>query len=182
VSEPRQDAIVVIPYDPAWPASFEAQRGRVAAALRPWLVGPVEHIGSTAVPGLPAKPIVDMLARIADYEAGHQIIPAMTAIGWTHAPEPYDERLRRWEFCYPTVARRTHHVHLVEERSADWPTWLAFRDHLRGHPADAAGYARLKRELAAADQHDRPAYRAGKAAFIQERLRRITAHPTPKRR
>jgi GrpB-like predicted nucleotidyltransferase (UPF0157 family) len=79
------------------------------------------------------------------------------------------------EFCFPNVARRTHHLHVVEHRSAAWPTWLAFRDHLRNHPADAAEYARIKRELATADPHNRSAYRAGKAPFIQELIGRITS-------
>lgn len=165
---------MVVPYDPAWPRSFEQQSGPVAAALRPWLIGPVEHIGSTAVPGLAAKPIIDMLARITDYEAGRRLITAMNAIGWVPAPEPHDQQTRTWEFCFPNVARRTHHLHVVEHRSAAWHTWLTLRDHLRNHPTDAAEYARIKRELATANQHDRPAYRAGKAPFIQELIRRIT--------
>jgi GrpB-like predicted nucleotidyltransferase (UPF0157 family) len=170
----RQDPITVVPYDPAWPALFEHKRSAVAAALQPWLVGPVEHIGSTAVPGLSAKPIIDMLARITDYEAGDQILPAMNAIGWVPAPEPHDRHTRTWEFCFPNVSWRTHHLHVVEHRSSAWPGWLAFRDHLRSHPADAAEYARVKSELATSNKHDRPAYRAGKAPFIEELIRRIT--------
>jgi GrpB-like predicted nucleotidyltransferase (UPF0157 family) len=77
------------------------------------------------------------------------------------------------EFCFPGVARRTHHLHVVVHQSAAWRTWLAFRDHLRSHPTDAAEYARIKRDLAAANQHDRPAYRSGKAPFIQDLIRRI---------
>jgi GrpB-like predicted nucleotidyltransferase (UPF0157 family) len=169
----RQDPIQVVPYDPTWPASFAHARDRVTTALAPWLVGPVEHIGSTAVPGLAAKPIIDMLARITHYEAGTQILPVMSAIGWAHAPEPADRQARTWEFCFPDVAWRTHHLHVVEHQSPDWPTWLAFRDHLRGHPADAAGYARVKQDLAAANDQDRPRYRAGKAPFITSVIARI---------
>lgn len=178
VAEPhtalRRDPIVVVPYDPAWPPLFKRERARVAGALRPWLVGPVEHMGSTAVPGLPAKPIIDMLARITDYEAGSDLVSAMAAIGWAHAPEPHDARTRTWSFCLPDIAWRTHHLHVVEHRSTGWPSWLAFRDHLRTHPDDAAAYARIKTDLAAADHHDRPAYRAGKAPFIEDVLRRVT--------
>jgi GrpB-like predicted nucleotidyltransferase (UPF0157 family) len=174
----RQDPIAMVAYDPAWPALFERERRRVARALGPWLVGPVEHIGSTAIPGLAAKPIIDMLARIADYEAGDRIVAAMAAIGWTHAPEPHDRRTRTWELCFPNVSRRTHHLHVVEHRSAAWPTWLAFRDHLRDHPADAAEYARVKQVLAAVHRHDRPAYRAGKAPFIEDLVRRMASTPS----
>jgi GrpB-like predicted nucleotidyltransferase (UPF0157 family) len=89
----------------------------------------------------------------------------MRAIGWVHAPEPHDEQTRTWSFCFPSISWRTHHLRVVEEGSPHWPGWLAFRDHLRTHAADAAEYARIKMALAA-DAHDRAAYRAGKAPFI----------------
>ncbi|GIJ43649.1 hypothetical protein Val02_05350 [Virgisporangium aliadipatigenens] len=114
-----------------------------------------------------------------DVRAG-DFVGAMTAAGWTHAPEPGDEPARKWSFCYPDVGRRTHHLHVVEDAAANWRSLLAFRDHLRGHPGDAAEYARLKRRLAAVDPDDRPRYRAGKAPFIEELLRRIaTARHEP---
>lgn len=175
---PRLDPIAVVPYDPAWPALFERERVRVTAALRPWLVGAVEHIGSTSVPGLTAKPIIDMLARITDYDRADGMVAAMAAIGWVHAPEPDDPAKRTWSFCFPDPGWRTHHLHVVEDRSPAWPSWLAFRDHLRAHPTDAVEYARIKTELAASHQRDRPAYRAGKAPFIADLLRRITT-PDP---
>jgi GrpB-like predicted nucleotidyltransferase (UPF0157 family) len=166
----RQDPIELVPYDAAWPASFELQREQVADALAPWLIGSVEHIGSTSVPGLAAKPIIDMLARVADYDAG-DLVAAMQTIHWVRAPEPDDRESRKWSFCFPSTAWRTHHLHVVEDRSPGWPTWIAFRDHLRTHPADAAEYARIKLTLAAVDDRDRPAYRAGKAPFIEEIVR-----------
>ena len=167
----RRDPIHIVAYDPAWPAAFERQRLRVEAALRPWLVGPVEHIGSTSVPGLAAKPIIDMLARIPDHETGG-LVGAMAGIGWAHAPEPRDQSSRKWSFCFPDVGWRTHHLHVVEADAESWRSLIAFREHLRSHPADAAEYGRLKRALAAADAHDRPRYRAGKAPFIEDLLRR----------
>lgn len=135
-------------------------------ALGPLLIGPVEHIGSTSVPGLAAKPIIDMLACVDVYDSLD--IAALEAIGWVHAPEPDDVRDRKWSFCFPDAAWRTHHLHVVEQSSTGWQTWLAFRDHLRAHPEDAAEYGRIKAALAhdyAADD-DRPAYRAGKEPFI----------------
>jgi GrpB-like predicted nucleotidyltransferase (UPF0157 family) len=173
---PRRDPITIVPYHEGWPAAFERERVRVETTLRRrWLVGPVEHVGSTSVPGLPAKPIIDMLARVADH--GVDVVTAMAAIGWTHAPEPGDAADRKWSFCFPDVAWRTHHLHIYEARSSAWPPLLAFRDHLRSHPDDAAAYARVKTALAAADAHDRPRYRAGKAPFIQDLLRRLGPHP-----
>jgi GrpB-like predicted nucleotidyltransferase (UPF0157 family) len=169
----RRDPIKIVPYDSDWPAAFERQRLRVESALRPWLVGSVEHIGSTSVPGLAAKPIIDMLARIPDCRTD-DIVGAMSGIGWTHAPEPGDERSRKWSFCFPDIGWRTHHLHIFEAAPENWQSLPAFRDHLRNNPDDAAEYGRIKKALAAADDHDRPRYRAGKAPFIEELLRRLT--------
>jgi GrpB-like predicted nucleotidyltransferase (UPF0157 family) len=166
----RLDPIRMHPHDPAWARSFDVEAARVGRALGPWLVRPVEHIGSTAIPGLVAKPIIDMVAVVADVDAvdagGSD---ALAAVGWVAAPEPGDAALRKRSFCTPAVARRSHHLHVVEERSDGWRGWLAFRDHLRAHPELAAEYGELKERLAAAhggDPNDRDAYRAGKAGWI----------------
>jgi GrpB-like predicted nucleotidyltransferase (UPF0157 family) len=98
IDQPRRDPIHIVLYDQNWPVAFEQQRSRVESALRPWLVGPVEHIGSTSVPGLAAKPIIDMLARIPGYQTG-DVVGAMAGIGWKHAPEPGDGLSRKWSFC-----------------------------------------------------------------------------------
>ena len=170
-SDARRDPIKVVAYDTGWPDVFEQQRARVESALGPWLAGPVEHIGSTSVPGLPAKPIIDMLALVPDFTAAG-IPGAMAEIGWVHAPEPGDGPARKWSFCYPDLSWRTHHLHIFEYASERWPMLLTFRDHLRDHPEDAAEYGRIKAELAAADDRDRPRYRAGKAPYIEDLLRR----------
>lgn len=170
----RRDPITIVPYDHAWAESFEQQRQAVEPALRPWLIGAVEHVGSTAVPGLPAKPIIDMMAMVADYEQARDAIPAMEAIGWTFVWEDGDHELRRWSFCRPDPAWRTHHLHVVEYVSQLGRDCLAFRDHLRHHPDDAASYAAVKRDLAALHHDDRPAYRAGKAPFIEDIMRRAS--------
>ncbi|ADB29289.1 protein of unknown function UPF0157 [Kribbella flavida DSM 17836] len=171
----RLDRITITEYDVHWPALFEQQRRRVEPVLEPWLVRPVDHIGSTAVPGLPAKPIVDMVAVITDHRSVAGCFGELAAVGWVPAPEPGDDEARKHSWCYPSVEHRTHHLHVVEQASPGWRTWLAFRDHLRADPADRAEYARIKRELAAADDQDRPAYRAGKAPFITAVLSRLPA-------
>lgn len=167
----RLDRITITEYDANWPALFEEQRRPVQAALSPYLTRPIEHMGSTAVPGLPAKPIIDMLAVITDQAA--VTFDALSATGWLPAPEPGDAHARKHSWCYPTTEHRTHHLHIVEQSSTAWPTWLAFRDHLRSAPADRDEYARLKRALSAANDEDRPAYRAGKAPFITAVLNRL---------
>lgn len=169
----RLDRIAIVEYDPAWPLSFAEQSERLERVLRQWLIGPIEHIGSTSVPGLPAKPIIDMLARVADYDRCEGMFPRLAEVGWLPAPEPGDAAARKWSVCYPRVEYRTHHLHIVEHRSTGWPTLLAFRNHLRGCAEDRDTYARIKRDLAALDDQDRPAYRAGKAPFITEVLRKI---------
>ncbi|MEV0270218.1 GrpB family protein [Hamadaea sp. NPDC050747] len=170
----RLDPIDIVPYDPEWPTAYAHQRDRVTTALGDWLTGPVEHIGSTSVPGLPAKPIIDMLARVPKWDPAltWPLAEALAGVGWVHAPEPADDAQRKWSFCFPDAVWRTHHLHVVGE-DWDWRPLLAFRDHLRTHPDDAAEYARIKTELAAADRHDRPAYRAGKAPFIESILARL---------
>ncbi|MET0895193.1 MAG: GrpB family protein, partial [Acidimicrobiia bacterium] len=155
---------MIVPYDTRWPEMFEAQRVRVEDALGPRLVRPVEHMGSTAVPGLPAKSIIDMLAVVTDIDAKPDAVDAMKMRGWVSAPEPGDDAQHRASFCFPSVEHRTHHLHVVENRFAEWPRWLAFRDYLIDHPEVATSYADLKRQLAdlhGHDPNDREAYRQG---------------------
>jgi GrpB-like predicted nucleotidyltransferase (UPF0157 family) len=171
----RLDEIVIVDYNPSWPGLFAEQAERVNTALQPWLTAPTEHIGSTAVPGLPAKPIIDMLARVGDFPSAGAASIFMERLGWVLAPEPSDVQQRRWSYCFPSIARRTHHLHVVEESAPQWRTWLAFRDHLRAHPADAAEYARIKTGLSQKDSQDRIAYRAGKAPFIEAILARLAS-------
>jgi GrpB-like predicted nucleotidyltransferase (UPF0157 family) len=164
----RIDPIVIVPYDPDWPASFAGQRAVVETALEAALVRPVDHIGSTAVPGLPAKPIIDMLAVTSNVDEFPQ--GALEPYGWIHAPESDDVEQRRLSYCLPSVEERTHHLHVVEESFASWPGWVAFRDYLRAHSDAAEEYAALKSALADAhghDPNDRAAYRAGKSEWVQ---------------
>jgi GrpB-like predicted nucleotidyltransferase (UPF0157 family) len=165
----REDRIHIQDYEPSWAELFEQQRGIVDQALTGLLTMPVEHIGSTSIPGLPAKPIIDMLAVVDDYDSVTPRLQLLRDAGWTVAPEPGDEAARKYSICFPTVERRTHHLHVVEP-SWGWQDLLIYRDYLRAHPDVAQDYAVLKRELAAQDDQDRPRYRAAKAPFIQQTL------------
>lgn len=164
----RQDPIVIQPYDPAWPSSFATQKAALESELTDVLVAPTQHIGSTSVPGLAAKPIIDMLALVDDYAAFTEAPQRLEHLSWVAAPEPGDADRRTWSLCFPSVERRTHHLHVVEQASPAWRDWVLFRDYLRAHPDDARRYARLKHSLAATDARDRPAYRAGKGPVIAE--------------
>lgn len=166
----RQDPIVIEVYDPVWAQSFRSHKATIEALLGERLVAPLEHIGSTSVPGMPAKPIIDMLAVVEDYEAFTPAVPGLESIGWLHAPEPNDEGLRKWSLCFPSVEHRTHHLHVVEYASSGWRDWLLFRDFLSTHVEEAERYAALKRTLAATDDRDRARYRAAKAPLIGKLL------------
>ncbi|WP_205864549.1 GrpB family protein [Planctomonas sp. JC2975] len=163
------DRIHIEDYDPAWPSLFHEQQQALADALCEVLVRPIEHIGSTSVPGLPAKPIIDMLAVVRRYEDVRPVLPILSDAGWRLAPEPGDEGARKYSLCFPSIERRTHHLHVVEP-AWGWRDLLLYRDYLRAHPQAVAEYAILKRRLAALDDEDRPKYRAAKAPFIKKTL------------
>ena len=155
--------VEIVVYDPSWPARFEAERDRLIEALAPWLVGPIEHIGSTAVIGLPAKPVIDIMAGVETLDASRPAIDVVAELGYCYAP--YRPDSEHW-FCKPSFAHRTHHLHLVPFGSAQWMSTLAFREHLRAHPNVAAEYATLKRHLAEKHRFDREAYTQAKEPFI----------------
>jgi GrpB-like predicted nucleotidyltransferase (UPF0157 family) len=155
--------VEIVPYDPSWPLRFEEERAVLARALRAWLVGPVEHIGSTAIPGLAAKPVIDIMAGVQTLDASRPAIAAATALGYCYAPYRPDEE--HW-FCKPSPAYRTHHLHLIARGTPQWIRRIAFRDYLRTHPGVAAEYEALKRGLAAEHRVDREAYTDAKRPFI----------------
>ena len=162
--------IEVVDYNPAWPALFDAERRLLQEALAPWLAGPVEHIGSTAVPGLPAKPIIDIMAPVRSLVESADAIAAASALNYLYYP--YKPEQLHW-FCKPNPAHRTHHLHLVPLGSTLWHQRLAFRDALRGSAALTARYAALKRQLAVQYRHDREGYTEAKGPFIAQVLARM---------
>jgi GrpB-like predicted nucleotidyltransferase (UPF0157 family) len=126
---------LVVPYDPEWPRRFAAERERLESVLAPWLVAGIHHIGSTAVPGLAAKPVIDMMAGVRSLEEARAAFEPLEALGYhyrEHRPEAH-------LFWTPT-----HGVHLTEPGSDLWRERLAFRDALRANPALAAEYAEWK--------------------------------------
>jgi GrpB-like predicted nucleotidyltransferase (UPF0157 family) len=155
--------IELVPYDPSWPARFEQERRRLKQLLGPWLAGPIEHIGSTAIAHMPGKPIIDIMAPIGDLDAARPAIAAAEGAGYVHYP--YRADVMHW-FCKPSAARRTHHLHLVPHASPLWRERLAFRDRLRADRALAAEYAALKIALARRFRHDREAYTDAKGPFV----------------
>jgi GrpB-like predicted nucleotidyltransferase (UPF0157 family) len=154
-------------YDPAWPAQFQSERMALEQALGDQVTGGIHHVGSTAVPGLDAKPIIDILVGVEDLPGSRACFGDLRRLGYLYAPYRPDEM--HW-FCKPHPSRRTHHLHLVPTNSPRFRDELAFRDHLRSHPRVASEYAALKRRLAAEFEDDREAYTAAKGAFIRSCL------------
>lgn len=150
--------------DPSWPAQFEHERAALDEAIGEWVCGRIHHVGSTAVPGLDAKPIIDILAGVHDLDTARACFGPLTDLGYLYAPYLPEEM--HW-FCKPHPARRTHHLHLVPVGSQRYRDELAFRDRLRGDPQVAGRYVSLKRELAERHRDDREAYTEAKSAFVQ---------------
>ena len=167
-------AVRIVPYDHQWPDSFAIERQLLAHAIGRWVVaGSIEHIGSTAVPGLAAKPVIDIMAGVDSLEASREAIPELERHHYCYAA--YRIEVMHW-FCKPSPAHRTHHLHLVPLGSSLWIQQLAFRDYLRTHPDVALEYGALKRRLAGAHPCDRDAYTNAKAPFVQRILAKALRH------
>lgn len=170
----HEEPVVLVPYDPEWPRLFSEERTRLQAALEPWLAGPIEHIGSTAVPGLTAKPIIDIMAGVRDLPSSLAARDALLPLMYMYFP--YRTDVMHW-FCKPSPARRSHHLHLVPFGSQLWKDRLMFRDFLRSSPDAAAEYAELKSGLAARFRLDREAYTDAKTSFVVSVLGRADTAP-----
>lgn len=163
-------SIVVADYDPAWPAAFEQERESLHTALGP-LVLAVEHIGSTSVPGLAAKPIIDLQLSVRDLEEARSgCIGPLQALGYAYMPQ-YEARLPGELFFRKGLSGPwTHHLHVLPGDHPRWRRRLLFRDYLRGHPEVVHAYAKLKRDLAAAFDDDISGYMNAKTAFVAATL------------
>jgi len=168
----------VLPHDPRLADRALAERARLAELLAPWLVDGVEHVGSTAVPGLAAKPVIDLMASVADpdvavADAGERL----AADGWCYVPPELDRGgLWRRFFVKPDASgqRRLAHLHVIRAGHRRWADQIAFRDALRRDDRLARNYEDLKRRLAAQHGHDREAYTDAKAEFVATVLHRTT--------
>ncbi len=170
--------VAVVPYDPSWPESFRQEKEHLLACLPNDLIRRIEHFGSTAVQGLAAKPIVDILVEVTDLEATKaRIAPVLESQGYdyfwrpTHGDDgpPYYAWFIKRD---PATGARTHHIHMVEAHFTEHWERLLFRDYLIEHPEVAREYEALKTRLASAWPHDRIAYTRGKSEFINDVTRR----------
>lgn len=164
----HEHMLEVVPYDPTWPTMFEVEAHRIRTALG-HLALRVDHHGSTSIPGLGAKPIIDIQVSVAVLQPLTAYGERLDAIGYVHVPHPDDS------FCpffhRPPQWPHSHHLHVVERGGAEERRTLAFRDYLRDHPDMAREYedlkGRLARQLAPTTPESREAYARAKTEFIE---------------
>ena len=159
---PESREVILREYDPTWPQLYEEWRDRILETCGP-LITEVHHIGSTAVPGLLAKPVIDIMAGVADFEDGFSIVRGMQDLDFES----------RGEFGIPLrhyFNRSDVHVHVYPVGQGQWHHQLVFRDHQRNHEAARTPYPPLKRKHPAPHPFDRNAYTEAKAAFIAAAL------------
>ena len=155
--------VVLIDYDPQWPARFARERERIEAALGASAM--VEHVGSTSVPGLAAKPIIDIMVGVRRLPTVlREFVGPLQSLGYEYTPTPGISG--RWFFHQVPWGMHTHQLHLVEHEGAMWEDYSVFRDHLCANAEIAQQYVDLKRRLAARPGIDRPTYSAAKGPFI----------------
>lgn len=165
----RED-VAVVPYDPRWPEMFREEKAHLLSCLPDGIINRIEHFGSTAVPGVAAKPIVDMLVEVTSLEKTRETVPAiLEAQGydyfwrptWGDDTPPY----HAWFIKRDAEGNRTHHVHMVEAHFEHWDR-LLFRDYLIEHPEVAQEYVALKMRVSETHGNDRVAYTEAKTEFV----------------
>lgn len=155
------------PYEPNWSHLFLAEKEQLLASLSN-LILDIQHIGSTSIPGMPAKPILDIGVAVANFEEAVRCIPLMEQLGYQYKGENGIPRRHYFVQGNP----RTHHLHMLEIASAEWKHHLLFRDYLCRNAEVAQAYAELKQTLATQFAADREAYQNGKESFIQTVLQK----------
>jgi GrpB-like predicted nucleotidyltransferase (UPF0157 family) len=161
-----EEPVRIVSYDSGWPERYEKERALIAETIGTFTTD-IHHVGSTAVAGLAAKPVIDILVGVTSLEASRVCFEPLAQIGYLYAPYLSEEM--HW-FCKPHPSRRTHHLHLVPTDSARYRDELLLRDYLRANPGAASEYAALKDELARRFRSDREAYTNAKGAFIERSL------------
>jgi GrpB-like predicted nucleotidyltransferase (UPF0157 family)/predicted kinase len=159
------EEVALVPYDPAWPQMFEEEQKNIEAALGD-RVTEIHHIGSTAIPSLPAKPVIDIMLVVPQLEDAIECIGPLSDLGYAFIDYPQNTDRRFFRKGVP----RTHHVHVVSEGNAELRDHLAFRDALRADPQLRDQYAALKFDLAERHRNDRAQYSESKTNFVRRVL------------
>ena len=161
----KRGTVKLSSYNDEWPKIFEREKVLLSSALGD-LVIDIQHIGSTSIPGMPSKPIIDMMASIPDFRSIDKYIQPLKKLG-------YEDRGQqgvpdRHIFVKGDEARRTHHLNLTERDSSFWKEHVLFLDYLRTHKEAVDEYAKLKTELAKSFPDDRNSYASAKAEFVKK--------------
>ncbi len=169
IQELTREHIAIVPYDIDWPARYAAIEERLARTLPLGLFTRIAHIGSTAVPGLSAKPIIDVQVEVTSLErVRREVVPMMQELGYEYIWRPTmgeEAPFYAWFIGRNAQGERTEHIHMVQPDPASEDR-LLFRDFLRSHPAEASRYEALKQQLLRAHADDRAAYTQGKTDYI----------------
>ena len=161
----ERGVVRLVPYATEWVQQFELEKSALQQVLAAYILD-IQHVGSTAIPGMLAKPIIDIAIAVTDFDKSRVCIPLMEGLGYEYRAEQGIPRRHMFARGNP----RTFHVHMLEIESLEWQNHLLFRDYLCQHPDDAKEYAQLKLQLATKYPQDRVAYTDGKAPFIQRML------------
>lgn len=172
-------AVQIVDHDARWREQFAQQRDLLSPPLGSFLSGPIEHVGSTAVPGLAAKPIIDILAPVTSLAKAHLAVPILQAAGWLFWPSDPNRSWRLW-FLRPRPEARTHHLYLIEGDDPHVQELRVFRDLLRSRPDLRQRYELLKHHLAQTRRDDREAYTVAKRQFVETALRGAGITPQPR--
>ncbi len=179
IEEAIREEISIVPYDSEWPALFRNEAMHLRSTLPRLLVGRIEHFGSTAVPGLAAKPIIDVLVEVSSLEETQRVIvPLLEAEGYDYFWRTDVSPSYAWFIKRDPEGKRTHHIHMVEADSKLWER-LFFRDYLREFPDEAQRYSELKELLSKQHAKDRIAYTEGKTDYVvsvTQRARKYYEH------
>ncbi len=164
----KRGTVSLVAYQPEWANAFEKEKKQLQGVLGAYVSG-IEHVGSTSVSGLAAKPIIDMVAAVDDLSVYKQFIEPLTVLGYEFMPE----RVFTDRVFFPKGPRenRTHHLSLVVKNSEGWEKTIAFRDYLRNNASARSKYQALKTELAAKYPNDRASYTKAKEQLIEQLLK-----------
>lgn len=160
------DPVIIFDYNPQWPIVYEEEKNRILGVIGHKVVT-IEHIGSTAVPGLGAKPIIDIIVGVRRLADADECIKPLQSIGYEYVPE-YEADIPERRYFRKGPANAHYHLHIVEVTSDFWERHLLFRDFLRTHPEGAQQYLELKKDLAAKYGTERESYTEAKTSFIEQ--------------
>jgi GrpB-like predicted nucleotidyltransferase (UPF0157 family) len=169
------EPVKIVNPDPAWSEQGLKIIHQLRELLLPFKVTEIEHIGSTAIPNLSAKPIIDIMAKLESWDQLEQVVSALQPAGWNYVPPELDGREWRRFLVKVEQDQRKGHLHLMLKSDEHWDQQLLFRNRLREQPELIQQYDVLKRRLAMENQHDREAYTEAKTDFVQNVLN--TGHP-----